>query len=192
MSINYFEHLKNATCDRCLNTGIWLSPRHEVLVCPRIQMLDKNHAEPNEAALLLRRACNRLFSEKSWMSSQCFELARVLTNYDSKRPCQREWIYDIFFADTNFTEANKLRKFHALIEELRKVWLLPIGSRKSAPSGYWIISDLEDFKQWFAAVKTAPITQLSTIHKVAKHNFPVFAEQIELEFWNDIGGDDVG
>jgi len=189
MFTNFIQKIANAQCDRCMDTGIWLSPRHEVLVCPRVQM-GETHVEPNAASLLLRRTCNRLFEQKAYINSQCFDLARVLTNYSSETPCQREWIYELFFADTNFTEANKLRKFHSLIEELQKVWLLPVGARKHDPHGYWIITDLADFKQWINHAKSAPITRLSTLHKVAKHNFPIFAEQMELEFWKDLGGDD--
>ncbi len=172
-------------CERCFDTGIWLTPRNEVAVCPRVQMREP-HCEPNDAALILRRAANRLFQRKLWVNPLCFMLARVLTNYTSAAPCSRVDLFDLFFADTNLLESNKLRKFHSFIEELRSIWLLPIGSRKIEPSGYWMITDLEDFKAWIARVKSAPITQLSTIHRVAKHNFPIFAEQLELEFWNDL------
>ncbi len=172
-------------CQRCFDTGIWLTPTNRVEVCPRVQMREP-HSEPNNAALILRRATNRLFDKNLWINSQAFDLARVLTGYTSEKPCSRLHLFDLFFADTNFTENNKLRKFHSLVEELRAVWLLPVGSRKAEPSGYWMITDLEDFKAWVERVKAAPITQLSTVHRVAKHNFPVFAEQIELEFWNDM------
>jgi hypothetical protein len=91
-----------------------------------------------------------------------------------------------FFGDTWLTKPDQIRKLHSWIEELRKSWLLPIGGRKSGFSGYWIITDLEDFKEWIKAVMSAPITQLGTVHKLAKHNFPVFAEQMELDFWKDM------
>lgn len=172
-------------CERCLNTGIWLTPRNEVSVCPRVQCGDP-HKEPNEASQILRRSVNRQFEIKSRIDPMCFDLARILTNFSSNEPCVRQEIFDHFFGDTNFSYQNCLRKFHSMVEEIRKVWLLPIGSRKADPSGYWIITDLEDFKDWISRVKAAPITQLSTIHRVAKHNFPIFAEQMEIDFFNDI------
>lgn len=182
---NPFANVIPATaCQRCFDTGIWLTPTNKVEICPNIQ-LGKPHAEPNQASLLLRRATNRLFHQQFWIHAQVFDLARILTNFDSKTPACRKQLMDVYFADTELSEAHQLRKFHGFIEELRKIWLLPIGSRKVEPSGYWIITDLEDFKGWFNRVKSAPITQLSTIHKVAKFNFPIFAEQMELEFWND-------
>lgn len=174
----------SSACNRCFDTGIWLTPTNKVEVCPRVQMREP-HAEPNQASLRLRRATNRLFHQQFWIHAQVFDLARILTNFDSKTPACRKQLMDVYFADTELSEAHQLRKFHGFIEELRKIWLLPIGSRKVEPSGYWIITDLEDFKGWFDRVKSAPITQLSTIHKVAKFNFPIFAEQMELEFWND-------
>ena len=172
-------------CKRCFDTGIWLTPSNEVWVCPRIQCGDL-HAEPNDASLILRRSVNRLFAMHTRIDPMCFDLARILSNFSSETPCSRQAIFDHFFGDTNFTYQNCLRKFHGMIEELRRVWLMPIGSRKKDPSGYWIITDLEDFKAWVNRVKSAPITQLTTIHKVAKHNFPIFAEQLELEFYTDI------
>jgi hypothetical protein len=87
------------------------------------------------------------------------------------------------------TPANQLRKFHAAIEELRRVWMLPIGSRKDSPAGYWIITDVKDFEEWINRSKSAPITQLTTIYKVAKRNFPIFAEQMELDIFNDAEND---
>lgn len=182
---NPFAKVIPATaCQRCFDTGIWLTPTNKVEVCPRVQMREP-HAEPNQASLLLRKATNRLFRQQIWIHAQVFDLARILTSYDSNTPAFRKDLMHVYFADTELSEAHQLRKFHGFIEELRKIWLLPIGSRKIEPSGYWIITDLEDFKAWFDRVKAAPITQLSTIHKVAKFNFPIFAEQMELDFWKD-------
>lgn len=189
-SINEFEEMPlfamvSKNCPRCFDTGLWLTPRNEVAVCPRVQLREP-HAEPNAAALMLRRATNRLFDRQIWINAMAFDLARILTNFTTAEPCHRQHLFDHFYGDTNLGESYKLRKFHSLIEELRAVWRLPIGSRKSEPSGYWIITDLEDFKAWYKRTTAAPITQLSTIHKVAKRNFPIFAEQIELDFWKDI------
>jgi hypothetical protein len=180
-----FDKVASRTCPRCFDTGLWLAPQNQVLVCPRVQM-NESHAEPNEAALMLRRAANMLFKREIYINSQAFDLARLLTNFTSERPCPRQEIFDTFYGDTNLTYSNQLRKFHAIIEELRQVWLLPVGSRKAEPCGYWVITDLDDFKAWYQRTTQAPITQLTTIHRVAKRNFPIFAEQIEFDFFNDI------
>lgn len=175
-------------CERCFDTGVWLTPLNAVEVCPKIQ-LGEIHAETNKGADLIKRSTALLKANRTWISPQVFDFARILSNYTSENPCPRQSLDFYFFDGTNLTAENKLRKLHGIVEELRKVWLLPVGSRKFEPSGYWIITELEDFKVWFNSVKAAPITQLTTIHKVAKHNFPVFAEQIELEFRNDFPGE---
>lgn len=194
-SINEFEGLPlfqsvaNRTCYRCLNTGLFLSPDNKIETCPILEHARGTHNLPNNASIVLRRSVEILGGRRIWINPQSFDLARLLTNFDSTEPCPRHEIFETFYDSSAMSYANQLRKFHALIEELRAVWLLPIGSRKIEPSGYWIITDLTDFKNWVDRVKCAPITQLSTIHKVARHNFPVFAEQMELDFWSDINSE---
>jgi hypothetical protein len=135
---------------------------------------------------MLFRATKRLSDMKIFVHTEAFDVARILTFFTTEKPCSRQKIFDVFYTDTNLTEANRLRKFHGIIEELRTVWLMPVGSRKPEPCGYWIITELEDFKAWYKGTTSAPITQLTTIHRVAKHNFPVFAEQIELDFFSNV------
>jgi benzoyl-CoA reductase/2-hydroxyglutaryl-CoA dehydratase subunit BcrC/BadD/HgdB len=134
----------------------------------------------------LLKAANRMFANKKFIHAHEFEAARVLTHFSSEIPCNRIQLFDLLFADTNLDFKGKLRKLHTIIENLRKVWLLPVGSRKNEPSGYWLITEFADFKDWVERAKSAPITQLSTIHKNARFNFPEFAEQLEFEFWNDM------
>ncbi|MCW5959296.1 MAG: hypothetical protein KIS76_03985 [Pyrinomonadaceae bacterium] len=171
-------------CLRCIDTGVWLTPRGEVNVCPNI-LLRLPHPEPNPAASIFRRAALRLSETGCQIFSQPFYLARFLTRFTSAQPCPRTEIFRSVFDAADHSESFRLRRFHSLVEELRRVWLLPVGSRKEVPSGYWLITELDDYKQWFARTASAPVTQLSTLHRNARHNFPVFAEQIELDFWGD-------
>lgn len=179
-----FQAVASRSCDTCFGTTLVLSPYNVVEPC--LKQLYRNHPLPNEAATILLRSTKLLKEKQIWINPQAFDLARLLTNFDSKKPCPRGEIFDTFYDATVLSYQNQLRKFHALVEELRSIWLLPVGSRKTEPSGYWVITELADFKEWFERVKAAPITQLSTIHRVARHNFPVFADQMELEFYNDI------
>lgn len=176
----------DARCPRCLDTRVWLTPTNQVEYCPRSCAAPQT----NPAAFLMGRAAWRLRSMGIHINPFAFDLARILTHHTTDQPCLRVDLLEFFFAETNLSGANRLRKFHELVEDLRKIWLLPIGSRKYKPSGYWIITDLEDFKAWFERVKVAPITQLSTIHKVARANFPIFAEQMELDFWKNINAEE--
>jgi hypothetical protein len=177
-------------CTICSDFGMWLTPKGDVLPCPVIARGDYHNA-PNAAAMLVHGSLAALKQADARIDSRQFELARKLSSFATDRPCDRREILSEFFSYLPMSDANQLRKFHAAIEDLRRVWLLPIGSRKDAPSGYWIITDQKDFEQWFERSKSAPITQLSTIYKVAKRNFPIFAEQLELDFWNDVQTDDL-
>lgn len=180
-----FDSVASRTCPRCFDTGIWLTPKNQVEYCPRVLMGDHPY-EPNDAAVRVYREAYRLKGLEIYIQNQSFDLARLLTNFSTDHPCPRQEIFDTFYGDTELTYSNQLRKFHGIIEEFRKLWLLPIGSRKAEPSGYWIITELADYKEWYKRATAAPITQLSTIHRNAKHNFPVFAEQMELNFWRDL------
>lgn len=141
------------------------------------------HNPPNAAARMLRRAVEHLMVRKLRIDAQHFSIASMLTRFTTDAPFDKARLLESHFT-------LPLRNFHYVIEDLRRIWLLPIGSRKFAPSGYWIITDEADFKSWVAIAKSAPVTQLSTIAAVAKRNFPIFAEQLELEFWNDMHGFD--
>lgn len=172
-----------AMCARCRDHGVWLTPQSRVELCPRIQCGDE-HPELSAGARLIERAGRSLLFRKIDAGFLAFSLACDLARFTSGEPCSRQDLIDRHFAGFG---ASSLRHFHYTIEELRSVWLLPVGSRKSTPHGYWMITSEADYKEWFDRTTQSPITQLSTLHRNAKANFPVFAEQIELEFWKDAG-----
>ena len=167
-------------CSICFDTGVWMNPHGLMVECPQQPIV--RHAPPSPAGAVFRRAALNLARRSGPVNAKCFDLGRYLTSWTSERPCERDHLLDKHFSYAN----SRLRNLHSTVEELRRVWLLPVGSRKDAPSGYWIITELEDFAEWVERSKSAPITQLTTIHRVARANFPVFAEQFELDFWNNI------
>lgn len=171
----------NRRCFECGDLG-FVVEKNKRRRCWRLNV-DPSHAQPNEAAGILLRAVDHLINRGITIDHHCFEMAKLLTQYTSQRPFDKA---DLF--TTHLTQS--LRSFHHIIEDLRRVWLLPVGSRKEKPAGYWIITDADDFADWVKRAKSAPLTQLSTIHAVARRNFPVFAEQLELEFWQDMHGSD--
>lgn len=174
-----------ADCRRCLDTGIWLTPRNQVETCPKVQLREA-HKIPNPSAEIVKRSALRLKSLEQFIVPYEFELARILTHFSTENPCPRIKLDEFFFLDTNMSAKDMERKTKKFIENLLTIWLLPVGSRRSKPSGYWIITELEDYKAWVEDAKSPAITRLSTIYKNAKHNFPHFAEQMELEFWKDM------
>jgi hypothetical protein len=171
-------------CIHCGDCGLWTTPAGLIVECPNIT-IGAAHNRPNAAAKLLRRSVDFLKQQKVPINSHLFSLAAALTGFTSQKPGERANLIRTHFGYVG-DHAGQIRHFHKAIEDLRRVWLLPVGSRKDQPAGYWIITDIKDFADWVTRSKAAPITQLSTIHKVAKRNFPIFAEQMELEFWNDI------
>lgn len=179
------ELLKNFNfdCERCFNTGLFLSSENQFAACPI------SHGKPNDASLILRRATENLFIQQIWINPFVFDLARILTKYTTDEPCPRALLFDYLFDASDALELNdskNLRKFHGYIEELRTIWLLPVGSRKAEPSGYWMITDFQDCAAWLESSIAAPKTQLATLWRCAKYNFPMLAGQREFEFMNSI------
>lgn len=168
-------------CFHCGDLGFDVGADGTVSTCWRLRA-GAAHNAPNAAAAMIERACRSLMIEKVAIDQHCFHVAKTLTQYAADRPCNRDWLIDAHFRHT----PSRLRGLATVIERLRSVWLLPVGSRKDTPSGYWIITDADDFRAWVNRAKSAPVTQLTTIHRVAKRNFPVFADQLELDFWRDM------
>lgn len=167
-----------AKCDRCGDLGLWMAPNGDVLPCPVIQMR-KPHAEVNLAAQIVARSIEVLKAKKRPVHHVEFDVARCLTHFTCDMPCDRELLLRNYFGWQGSTSGN-LRRFHHVIEDLRKEWLLPVASRKDG--GYWISTDVDDFQEWVREATSAPKTQLTTVHRLAKAHFPLFAGQLELEF----------
>lgn len=168
-------------CHECQDIGFVVSKDGEFNWCWRARA-GAEHNKQSPAAFVLQRAVEQLRIAKITIEPHIFYVARQIAAGTSAEPVKREKLIE-----GNFTYSKSpLRMFHKAVETLRSVWLLPVGSRKEAPAGYWICTDQKDFAEWVERAKSAPVTQLSTIHRVAKRNFPLFAEQLELQFFNDI------
>lgn len=141
------------------------------------------HNKPNEAAKMIDRAVDHLMIRKIVIEPQHFEIAKLLSRYTTEKPFSSAHLLDSHLV-------LPLRSFMGVIEDLRKIWLLPVGSRKCGPAGYWIITDEKDFAEWVERAKAAPITQLTTIYDVAKRNFPALTGQLELDIWSEMRGSD--
>lgn len=168
-------------CPRCLDTTIWLDSHNGVFPCPR--MMSVSHDAPNAAALLLIIAVERQRSIGNHIDPQVFDLARILTHFDAENPCKREKLETLFFEKYPDSKPNDAeRKINKMNETLKKDWLLPVGSTKFQPAGHWIIVNSEELFEWRKRASSAPITQLATIHRVVKHNAPLFAGQTDFDF----------
>jgi hypothetical protein len=167
-------------CHECADIGFTIQQGCKRLCWRRAA---SDHNPPNEAARILDRSVDHLAVRKIVVDQYAFEVAKILTQHTSERPFEKGEILATHLAQS-------LRSFHQIIADLRRIWLLPVGSRKFKPHGYWIITDQADFAEWVERERTAPITQLTWISAVARRNFPVFAEQLDLDFWQEMHGSD--
>ena len=172
-------------CDQCFDTGVWLTPRKEIATCPQL-ILSSEHAARTGAANRFATAAQRYLDRGNKIGSESFTIGAILCSYSTDNPCPRDLLVEFLYGGTNLNDSYKLRKFHGIIELLRKQWLLPIGSRKHEPSGYWMITSIDDYREWFGRVTSAPKTQLATIYRNAKANFPEFANQQELRLEENV------
>jgi hypothetical protein len=174
-------------CIACHDLGLEYAEGGMARQCWRIKA-GAAHNPQNAAAQMVERSLREMRIEKVAIDRHTFEVVRSLAEFTTENPAKRDELIGRHF--TCWAGSTAIRNLHNVIEILRKVWLLPVGSRKGnhddSPAGYWIIVTAEDFADYFNQAKAAPITQLTTLHRVAKRNFPIFAEQFELEFYNDI------
>lgn len=175
--------VSSSQCGRCHDLGLWLQPTGYMAVCPRLMMGDA-HNTPNAAAEMVKRAGRLLEHRQIVANPHAFAVAKALTRYSHIDPCTRQVLLDKYFSWA--VSYSITRELHRVIEELRSVWFLPVASRKKVPHGYWIATSQGDFEEWFRECTSAPKTQLKTIFRLAKANWPVYGEQIEMDFWKDM------
>lgn len=181
-------------CDRCLGLGKVIAPSGIVATCPTIIMRGRDHYL-SPAGHIISRAVDRLQSLGAVADATSFEIARTLSRHSRELPCSRRELIDRHFdyvsgPDAPSRDEHRRRAVSKAIESLRNEWRLPVCSRKDRPSGYWIATGVEDFAEFFDRACREPITHLSTLHRMAKANWPVFAEQIELDFWEAADGEE--
>jgi hypothetical protein len=87
---------------------------------------------------------------------------------------------------SNFTLQGYLRsterEIKAAVRELRREWLLPIGSSRKAPTGYFWIEAAADFIGWARVYRSQAIDELGTLYKLQRANFPELAGQGSFRF----------
>lgn len=171
-------------CDLCFGIGLRINPAGKVEQCPTLQM-NLEHRELSPAGLRIVRAVEVLGRQKIEVDAVLFDIARSLANYTTHQPCSSRELIERHFSYVTGSE-NQRRKVTNAIHDLQDTWLLPVGSRKEKPFGYWIITEPTDFRTFVERAMAEPVTRLSTLHRLAKANWPEFAEQMEIDFWSDM------
>jgi hypothetical protein len=126
-------NLPDSTCDRCLNSSVWLTSRRKVELCPKIQ-LGEDHNEPNEISKLFRLQSLKFSADQNVITPQVFELARILAQFSAKHPCRTNQIFAVFFQDTELNAGEKIKKLTAWFKELRS-WNLEVDGNAN---GFWL------------------------------------------------------
>lgn len=162
------------SCEVCLETNMILSAG-----LPR-QCAGHIPFATTPAAAMFRSTVERLVAQKRHIDSILFNLARFLTVFDTRHPCPRS-IIELRFCPRDVPSFNE-RRVKKWIEQLRRDWLLPIGSHKSLGGGYYFITDPQDFIRWQRENLSSALTQIQTNYRVYKHNFREMAGQAPLGF----------
>lgn len=158
-----------AECRACLDTGITLPPNYELGACAVCHTATQTRA----GSMLWDRFVYREVANKS-LVPMTIAIGRVLTHYRSEMPCPREALEGYFDLSERMVKKR--------IEELRKEWLLPIGSRKDEPHGYWFISTAAEFLEWHRRYRAQAMTEITTGYAVMRANFPELAGQGKFDF----------
>lgn len=176
---------KPTTCASCFGIGLRHKPQGGIERCPTLT-LGHEHCELSEEGKRICRAVEVLRRRKLEPDAVHFDIARTLALYDTLRPCSSRELIDRHFSYVDGAE-NRRRLVTKAMRFLRDIWFLPVCSRKDAPAGYWISVTEDDFKAYVERATREPITFLSTIQRMAKANWPEFAEQMEIDIWKDFG-----
>lgn len=176
---------KPTECGWCFRIGYRIAPQGGVERCPTLVM-GEPHVDITPEGEAISRAIRRVNEIKLPPDPLHFDIARTIAKIGStKSPCKSGDLIERHFSYVIGPE-NRRRLVTRNVQFLRDIWRLPLCSRKDAPAGYWISVDAEDFGQWVKTAANEPITRHATIRRVARANWPQFAEQMELDFVSEL------
>lgn len=75
------------------------------------------------------------------------------------------------------------------VQQLRDEYLLPIGSRRHTPAGYFWIHSLKEFQDWHQQYLSQAKTTFATAYKLARRHWPTYAGQLALDFSLEVQSD---
>lgn len=101
-------------------------------------------------------------------------IADDLARATSERPLPLEVLRERYGMDE--------RGVKSAVQQLRDEYLLPIGSRRHTPAGYFWIHTLEEFKDWHQQYLSQARTTFATAYRMARKHWPTYAGQLALDF----------
>lgn len=162
--------LLGAKCFECLDTNLEIT-LYGVQAC---QACVGARESRSHAATMLARIAFRRVEKGQPLDPMLIQIARILTFFTSEQPLPGAMIETHLRLD--YRTAKKM------IETLRREYLLPIGSRKGDPNGYWIMTTAAEFIEWDRQFRSQAISLFATSYRLMRANFPHLAGQTSLDF----------
>lgn len=162
--------LEGVKCFECLDTNLQIG-LYGVQACDKCS--GARLSRSNAATMLARVIFNRL-ERKQTVEPMLVQLARILTRFSSENPMPGAMLEVHLRLD--------YRTAKSMIETLRRDYLLPIGSRKGQPNGYWIMTTATEFIEWDRQFRSSAISVFATSYRLMRANFPALAGQTSLDF----------
>ena len=167
----------DSACDKCLDTGIALDKDGHPIRCD----LHDATFEFSEAAARLSTRLWLMADKRKTVEARTLRIARLLTHATFDCPLQGKVLRSYF----DMSE----REVKSVVEELRAEWVLPIGSRRMPPYGYYWITSPEEFKDWLRTMRGQAMSELSTSYGLYRACYPELAGQEALDFAEDFSRD---
>lgn len=156
------------SCEECLDSGL-IVRNHQVATC------DCDYEQTADTAVdQLQSVVFERVAASKFINLHVFLCARALVKSSVTKPVPLKLL------ETHLQMSDRAIK--GFIESLRREWLLPIGSRKESPSGYYWIRTAEEMKDWLTAFISQPKSELHTAYKMVNANFPELAGQLNFDF----------
>jgi hypothetical protein len=155
-------------CPDCWGSTIVITP-YGLGKC--VACLEKEVPPP--AARLSECVWMRVEKEKD-VDPQVLNVARILLHSSSKTPVSN-------YVLKGYLRSSE-REIKNFVRVLRREWLLPIGSSRKPPSGYFWIWTAAEFLDWARVYRSQAIDELANLYKLQRANFPELAGQESFDF----------
>jgi hypothetical protein len=156
-------------CPDCWDSLVAYTPEG---IKPCEPCIRKGEASP--AALRLSETVWERKERKLPVEIQTLNLARYLIHSTPEEP-----LYG--YTLQGYLRATE-REVKAAARELRREWVLPIGSSRKPPYGYYWMLTAKDFLAWARVYRAQAIDELVTLYRMQRRNYPELSGQGKLGF----------
>lgn len=174
---NLIEQIVSANCGECLGTGIAVTSKGP----GRCTLCHADEVQFSEAAARLAVRLWVLQDKEQTVDPQTLKLARLLTHATFETPLQGRLLREHF----NLSE----RDLKSHVESLRAEWVLPIGSHRQPPYGYYWMRSPEEFQHWLRTMRAQAMRELVVAYRLFNEVYPELAGQESFDFANDFSSD---